>query len=151
MEHTPDYLNRRIYSAVWGTAAAVALLVTWALPWARTPDTTGVPPADYYTLWHLSERSYNDLATPTRILLVVMLIAVIAVLAAAAKATGASYLGAGVVAAITVVGEIYVWTRTGPVIGQAASGVVAATLLTFTIMVVHLVVGFVWIRSDRHS
>jgi hypothetical protein len=151
MEQTPSYLDRRIYSAVWGTAAAVAMMITWALPWARTPDTAGGPPSDYYTLWHLSERSYNHLATPARFLLVVMLIAVAAVLTAAARATAGSYVGAGVVAAIAAADEIYVWSRTGPVIGQAATGVVAATLLTLTIVVVYLTVGFVWIRSKHYS
>lgn len=147
MEQTAGHLDRRIHSAVWGTAAAVAMMITWALPWARTPDTDSGPRSQYYSLWHLSERSYNDLATPARVLLVVMLVAVVALLTAAARATGGSYIGAGVAAAIAAADEIYVWTRTGPVIGQAASGVMAATVLTLAIMVVCLTVGSVWIRE----
>ncbi len=126
---------------MWGTAAAVALMVTWALPWARTSDTSEGPDAEYFTLWHLSERSYNALATPVHILLYLMMITIIVLLTAAAKATAASYIAAGVTAGITTADEIHLWPRIGSVIGQTAHGIMAATLLTIAIAIIFTTLG----------
>ena len=142
-----DDLNRRIQSAVWGTAAASTLMLTWVLPWAHTPGTVNGPGVDF-TLWQLSEGSYGptDLPTVVRLLLALMLITVLALLRAAASPSVVSSLIAGLAAAFTTAEEIYIRTRIELVIGPLSAVVVAATVLTTGIAVAHLVMGTFWAR-----
>jgi hypothetical protein len=151
MTYMPDYLDRRISSAVWGTAAAVAMMITCALPWATTPGGRQDITDDYYTLWQLSELSYSDFAVAARPLLLFMLITVVLILIAAARPAAGSYLGAGIAAALTAAYEVYIWARIESRFGQIATGAAAATVLTFSIAVLSLFIGLVWLWRERHQ
>jgi hypothetical protein len=151
MGDVPNHLDQRISSAVWGTAAAVAIMITSVLPWATTPGDRQGFTRDYYTLWQLSELPDSDLAVAARPLLVFMLITVVLILIAATRPAGGSYSGAGAAGAVTAVYEMYVWVRIDSGFGQIATGVVAATLLTFGIAVLGLVIGLTWLWRERRS
>jgi hypothetical protein len=138
-------LERRIQSAVWGTALAVGLLVTLALPWASYST-----PTLYLTLWRLRDAVEQvPLAAPAELVIPLVLLTVVLTLAAAASATWATSLAAGIAGAVTTAAEIYLWVQIGIDGIQSETGVHAAVALTLGITAVYLSLAYLRYGAER--